>query len=285
MEQTRGWSSVLPPLPTQFRIRDAHKRAVGYSTQPRCSPHRAPSPRTPPGPSRSRNRMGERLVGKQVRLPASSRTGEWSCQRELRATGQPASNSGSRIVPKLRRGSPFRRGSRPSGGGAPSADRRADSSCSRDCYERAAELGQAEFEVKSKEAFLARLMDALRMEREEGETIARDSARLTARTFRGTVMSRRFGLSVRSDCLLSAAACPVCHHSIQDSLVPLPDEQQIISVSENIEFLRDQKRTFELVRASSIRLTESRERRVATAQEEITALRDRIKSTPTDPYC
>ena len=27
-EQTRGWSSVLPPVPTHFQIRDAHKRAV-----------------------------------------------------------------------------------------------------------------------------------------------------------------------------------------------------------------------------------------------------------------
>lgn len=27
VEQTRGWSTVQPPLPTQFRIRDAHKRS------------------------------------------------------------------------------------------------------------------------------------------------------------------------------------------------------------------------------------------------------------------
>ena len=30
VEQTRGWSTVQPPLPTHFRIRDAHKRAVEF---------------------------------------------------------------------------------------------------------------------------------------------------------------------------------------------------------------------------------------------------------------
>ncbi|WP_269759466.1 hypothetical protein [Variovorax sp. E3] len=29
-EQTRGWSSILPPVPTQFQIRDVHKRAVEF---------------------------------------------------------------------------------------------------------------------------------------------------------------------------------------------------------------------------------------------------------------
>jgi hypothetical protein len=30
VEQTRGWSTVQPPLPTQFRIRDVHKRVVEF---------------------------------------------------------------------------------------------------------------------------------------------------------------------------------------------------------------------------------------------------------------
>ena len=30
VEQTRGWSSIQPPVPTQFRIRDVHKRAVEF---------------------------------------------------------------------------------------------------------------------------------------------------------------------------------------------------------------------------------------------------------------
>jgi hypothetical protein len=30
VEQTRGWSSIVPPVPTQFRIRDVHKRAVEF---------------------------------------------------------------------------------------------------------------------------------------------------------------------------------------------------------------------------------------------------------------
>ena len=30
VEQTRGWSTIQPPLPNQFRIRDAHRRAVEF---------------------------------------------------------------------------------------------------------------------------------------------------------------------------------------------------------------------------------------------------------------
>ena len=30
VEQTRGWSSILPPVPTQFRIRNVHKRAIEF---------------------------------------------------------------------------------------------------------------------------------------------------------------------------------------------------------------------------------------------------------------
>lgn len=30
VEQTRGWSSILPPVPTHLRVKDAHKRAVEF---------------------------------------------------------------------------------------------------------------------------------------------------------------------------------------------------------------------------------------------------------------
>jgi hypothetical protein len=65
---------------------------------------------------------------------------------------------------------------------------------------------------------------------------------------------------------------------MKDTLVPVPDVQAVMSVKENIEFLKDQRKTFQLVLSNAERVAETRQHQLGARRLEANDLRDRIRA-------
>ena len=274
-EQTRGWSTVQPPLPTQFRIRDAHKRAVEFMLG--MDAHRIA------------------LTRQELQLRKTRIDARWSDQ--LRRLGEIATDAGG-VVQALP-GTPTVKWppqispsiSVPEGDQWISlAERiRRREARQRELVEqeipRVAEIAEsaqrelsaAESDVQVRQALLARLMEAMESEEQEVvrvrdrlEAIEEDIQRnKDAKTLRK--------LGSRKQSVVDHGACPVCHQPIADSLVPLAVGQAVMSLDENIEFLGEQRRTFAGVLAQCQRVVDARQVQVRAAREEIGQLRERVR--------
>lgn len=276
VEQKRGWATLAPPIPTQWRIREPHRRVVEFILE--LDAYRVAIRRQHLRAERSRiqsewnglreraNSIAEAIHGEVRALPASP-TIQWPPQvipsivvpegdRWLNLQGVVSEKRKERNqlvheeIPKVQEI-------------AASAE---------------SELGHQETVLKEKEVLLSRLLNTLQFEHDEVEatkkrlaTIKEDLVRnKDARTL------RKLGSQKLID--LNEGHCPICHQSINDSLVPLEAKQSVMSLDENISFLEEQRKTFELVLGDAQRVASARERQVSAVRREISELRTQIRS-------
>lgn len=274
-EQTRGWSSIQPPVPTQFRIRDVHKRVVEFLLG--MDAHKIALARQEL--QLRKTRLEARWTA-QVRVLKEIATAAGGLVHAL--PGQPTSawppqvppsinvpeqkqwiGLSERIRQRLEKKEALEEQSIPKVSDAAESIKR--------------ELLTAESAVTEQQGLLSRLVDALASEEEE---VARLQERLSAikediqrnkdaRTLRN--------LGSRRDSELDHGTCPVCHQYVADSLVPLAPGQAVMSLDENIEFLQEQSRTFEGVSEQSMRVVSARQLQVQATRADIGQLRERVR--------
>lgn len=274
-EQTRGWSSLQPPVPTQFRIRDVHKRAVEFLLG--MDAHKIA------------------LARQELQLRKSRLETRWATQvRKLKEIagaaggvvhalpGEPTSMWPRQVPPSINVpekkhwiGLAERIKQRLEKQRALEAQSIPQVSDAAESVKR--ELEEAESAVIGQQAVLSRLVDALASEEQE---VARVQDRLAAikediQRNKDARTLRKLGSRKESE--LDHGSCPVCHQSVADSLVPLAPGQAVMSLDENIEFLGEQSRTFEGVLEQSKRVVSARRLQVQAARTEIGQLRDRIR--------
>jgi len=275
VEQTRGWSTVSPPLPTQFRIRDAHKRVVEFLLN--LDAHRVALRRQElvlekasieadwRAAVASVNESGALAAGTVQALPRTP-TGTW-----------PPLIPPALVIP---RGEawitlPARINERQS----LLADL-VESEIPRvqDVVATTqAELNRVERDTREKQALLARLLDQLEMEQDEVRHVQH---RITAieediKRHKDVQTLRRLGS--RQNSQVDAGQCPICHQSIQDSLLPISADLEVMSLESNIDFLSEQRQTFQLVIANAKRIADARSAQVAALNDEVNQQRDMIR--------
>ena len=276
VEQTKGWSTVQPPLPTHFRIRDAHKRAVEFLLN--LDAHRVVLKRQEIQFEKSQvetmwsARLGrvadlaERIAGTIHALPQRPVTiwppqvqpilsvpagGEWVTIEQRVSNSQ---NELSQLVEKE----------------IPRVEEITTSA--------QAELTVAEQKVRDQQTFLSRLLDSLEMEEQEVKRIEERLAAIDEDIQRNKDVRTLKQLGSRQGSAVDNGACPVCHQAINDSLVPLAVEQAVMSLDENIQFLTEQQRTYNVVHANARRIVESRTHQVRVLREELSSLRERVRT-------
>jgi hypothetical protein len=276
VEQTRGWSTIQPPVPTHFRIRGVHKRAVEFLLN--LDADKIALRRQELGFEKTRlenewnarvrraNEIADSIGGiaqgipqrlvaiwppqvePYVTLPAGN---EWtSLERRIVQNEEAFALLVQEEIPRVQE---------------------ITASAS-------AELVEAEGAVKDDESVLSRLLVALDQEAHEAANIEQRIEALDediqrnkdAKTLRQLGSSQ--GLSVE------AGTCPVCHQPIQDSLVPLAAEQVVMSLDENIEFLEEQKKTFGAVLSNARRIVQTRERQIRAIRDELFSRRERVRA-------
>lgn len=275
VEQTRGWSTIQPPLPSQFRIRDIHRRSVEFILD--MDAHRIALRR-------------QELVQERNRLLV-----EWT--KLVTQAGDIA-----KAVSGVSRGIP----ARPTATWPPevrpvillpSEDNWISAEEVLQCETNKLavlvhqeiprvseitsavelELEAAEEDLKDREVVLSRSLESLELERQEADSIRKRLETLQEDIQRNKDVQTLREMGSNRFSTISQGTCPYCHQSIQDSLVPLSRDQPVMSLDENIDFLLEQQRTFNGVLANTERVIHVRERQAQAGRRRVTSLRERIR--------
>ena len=276
VEQTRGWSTVQPPLPTQFRIRDVHKRAVEFILS--LDAHRIA------------------LRRQELQFQKSHIEADWSAQvgRAMDVAAQvggtvqglpqhPISMWPPQVRPLV---------ALPEQEKWSSIEKRINDHVDEltvlvkqeipRVEEVAAsaqlELTQVEQNVRERQTLLARLLDACEMEQQEVKRVEERLQAIDEDIQRNKDVRTLRTLGSRQDSSLDRGTCPVCHQAVHDSLVPLAAEQAVMSLDDNIAFLTEQRRTYAVVGANARQVAESRSLQIAALRNELSSLRETVRA-------
>lgn len=276
VEQTRGWSSIHPPVPTQLRIRDVHKRVVEFLLD--MDAHKIALRR-------------QELQEEKRRIES-----EWKSIKDRSADiadavggvvrnvpARPVINWPPRVVPNL-----FLSGGENwvtlmdvvDGQRVELAQivEREIPRVQEIASVAEEELSSAERELRAKQATLTRRFSDIEAEESECDLLKHRIATLDEDIQRNKDVLTLQQLGSQTTTSTGSGECPVCHQSIQDTLVPLDGEQAVMSLDDNIQFLTEQRRTFQGVLANAEKVQEARKSRASTEREAVMQLRSRIRS-------
>ncbi|HMP71319.1 MAG TPA: hypothetical protein PKA76_18365 [Pirellulaceae bacterium] len=279
VEQTRGWSSIQPPVPTQFRIRDVHKRAIEFILDLDAFKVAKLRQQLNDDKKRIENEWNNLLTrttdlaetaravvrnipkGPVIKWPPkispvleqSGDEGWLPIEEILKFAKERLSNLIEQEIPRVEE----------------------------IVGEAEQEVAHAEQTLRVKQSLLSRRF--VQIENEESEI---GSLRLRLKTIEEDIQrnkDQRTLLEMSSEIAPSVAngACPVCSQTIQDTLVPLASQQKVMSVHDNIAFLTEQRRTYLGVLSRLENIQNTRRRRAAVEREQIRELRDRIRELRT----
>jgi len=276
VEQMRGWSTLQPPIPTHFRIRDAHKRVVEFLLN--LDAHRVALKR-------------QELLAEKIRIETewkakvahASDIAEMAAGTIQSLPRQPVASWPPQVPPQL---------VVPSGETWIQILEKLDAKKTElaELVEQEiprvqeiasaaqAELNQADLETRDKQTLLSRLLDVLETEQEEVKRVEHRIKAIGEDIQRHKDVKTLQGLGSRQGSELDNGHCPICHQTVQDSLLPLSSDQVVMSLDENIQFLTEQKRTFELVFENAKRVADARAAQVRSLNQDLSSLRERVRS-------
>ena len=274
-EQTRGWSSVQPPVPSQFRIRDVHKRVVEFLLD--MDAHRIALKRQALQLEKNRlearwssrvrtaNALAKSAGGIAHGIPNEPTT-TWPPQHRP-SLKVPDNNTwigiGDRLLLRVLKQQSLSKSEVPEVADAASI--------------ATSELAESEKLLIARQAVLSRLLEAVDAEEHEVTRVQQrlDALREDIAHNKDSRTLRRLG--ARTDSEVDQGSCPVCHQHIADALLPLSPDQQVMSLDQNIKFLEEQMRTFEAVLEQSKRVAAARALQADASRAEIGRLRERIR--------
>jgi hypothetical protein len=81
-----------------------------------------------------------------------------------------------------------------------------------------------------------------------------------------------------SELHVTNGSCPTCHQSVSDSLLTQQDRTVVMTVAENIEYIKTQIQTFDRMRSQVARSLKAKQRRLEATQERAFEIRGQIRS-------
>jgi len=276
VEQTRGWSTIQPPLPTQFRIRDVHKRSVEFLLN--LDAHRVALRRQELLLEKTRIEFDWRAQVTQISDFVESHGVLLRSLPDQPTTFWPPAVPPSLAVPNDETWISLaeRLSARET-----ELVELVEQEIPRVQEIAAAaqtDLAQTERDASEKQVLLSRLLDSLQAEQEEVRRIENRLKAIEEDIQRSKDVQTLKKLGSRQESTLDAGNCPVCHQSIQDSLLPLAREQTVMTLDENIDFLREQKRTFEIVLENGRSVADARSSQIFALESELGELRTRVRA-------
>jgi len=276
VEQTRGWASLNPPIPTHFRIREPHKRVVEFILNfdaINISKKRLEIEEN--GIEIKKNwssvTNGLRIIAKSVNGVISSipqhpmlsfkkdeipiiqlpKDDNWiNLDTIINNKKVELEKLVNEEIPKVNE-----------------ISSNAES-----------ELAKNEESLRGKENILGQLLESFEMERSEVKNVKIRLSKIDEDLQRNKDVKTLFSLGSSSSMSVSKQICPTCHQNLEDSLAPVAKGQSVMSIDENINFLKEQKRTFSAVLNNTESIVMARERQVARLRTEIADIRSHIRS-------
>lgn len=276
VEQTRGWSSLQPPIPTHFRIRDAQKRVVEFLLN--LDAHRVALKRQELQLEKSRIETEWKAKVAQVSDIVETAAGTVQSLPRQPVASWPPQVPPQIVVPSGESWIPLTHKLEARTGELAQLVEQEIPRVQEIASAAQAELDATERETRDKQTLLSRLLDILETEQEEVKRVEHRLATIAEDIQRHKDVKTLQGLGSRQGSELDAGHCPICHQAVQDSLLPLDNDQIVMSLDENIQFLTEQQRTFELVFQNSKRVADARATQVRSLNQELSSLRDRVRS-------
>jgi DNA repair exonuclease SbcCD ATPase subunit len=276
VEQKRGWSSILPAVPTHLRIREPHRRTAEFLLGMRA-PVIANRRQKLEGEAKRLQNEWTRVVqtineaaglihGTVVDLP-SAPDSSWPPKRTPRIL-VPRNEEWHRLETEL---DSWR------------SDLRALLSVEIPRVEDVApsaegHLADAERRIHRKEARLARLFSELEFAEEQIRVVGERVAALEEERQKNLDAKTLTEMGGEHFQAITTHECPVCHQHLQDSLIPLGESQSVMSIDLNIEFIKEQMTTYQALLESSRRQRDRLDTRAGALQSELQAAREEIRS-------
>jgi len=274
-EQTRGWSSIQPPVPTQFRIRDVHKRVVEFLLG--MDAHKIALARQELQLRKARLETQWSIQVRQLKEIATAAGGVVHAPPGEPASAWPPQVPPSINVPEQKRWIGLSERIKQRLEKKQALEEQSIPRVSDVAESVKQELVEVESAVIDQQAVLSRLIDALASEEQEVARVRERLAAIKEDIQRNKDARTLRNLGSRKDSELNHGSCPVCHQRVADSLVPLAPGQAVMSLDENIKFLQEQSRTFEGVLEQGKRVVSARRLQVQAARDEIGQLRERVR--------
>lgn len=276
VEQTRGWSTIQPPVPTHLRVREPGKRAVEFILNLDARKIAL----------RRQELLHERTVletewsglRRQIQELASRDSAEVQNLSGRPTAVWPPEVPPSLMVSEGEKWIPLTERAAARQGKLTQLVSEEIPKVQEIASTAAQELADAERTLRMREAFLARLLEASAMEEAELESLRRRIRAIEEDLKRNQDVETLRSLGSTQLPSVTDGTCPVCHQSMKDTLVPVPDVQAVMSVKENIEFLKDQRKTFQLVLSNAERVAETRQHQLEARRLEANDLRERIRA-------
>lgn len=275
VEQKRGWASLTPPIPPQFRIKDPHRRVVEFLL----------------------NLDASEIAAKRIELNSRSKGVEnsWTItaneiQYLAGAIGGVVNNFPSRpiahwppeIMPVIQI---HRENEWITLDNLLQRNKKelktlleVDIPVVSKITESAnAELADAQEELNQKEVLAAKLLNSLELERGEVRALELRIERIKEDIQRNKDTQTIISLGSIAPSVVQQI-CPTCHQPIGDVLVPLADEHRVMSLDDNLSFLDEQLRTFTSSLKNAKTIVVARESQVVQLRDELMSVRAKIRT-------
>lgn len=276
VEQARGWSSMEPPLPMRFGIKELHKRAVEYLLGLDAIEIAAKRLEIEEEQQAVEKQWGTvvggiRAIAKGVKciaqkVPASP-VASW-----------PPPMPPALLMPKDEAWVSLEEWRVQLRTRLDEIEQQEIPRVAEIVNTAEAELANAQKRLNDRQVVLSRLLEVLEIETTEAvgteERLRKIEDDLQRNKDTRTLL--KLGGSAASH--IVDHQCPTCHQHIVDSLTPLAEGQGVMSIDENVKFLEEQRRAFRAVLSNQRNIIEAREKQVAALRDEVSNRRGEIRS-------
>jgi len=275
VEQKRGWASLTPPIPPQFRIKDPHRRSIEFLL----------------------NLDASKIAAKRIELNARAKDVEnsWALtaneiQYLAGAIGGVVNNFPNRpilhwppeVAPVIQvhrenewitLDNLLKRNKKELKTlleeDIPVVSTITDSANT--------DLADAQEELNQKEVVAAKLLNSLELERGEVQAIESRIERIKEDIQRNKDTQTIISLGSIAPSVIHQI-CPTCQQPIGDALLPLAHEHSVMSLGDNLSFLDEQLRTFTASLKNAKTIVSARESHVVQLRDELMSVRAKIRT-------
>jgi hypothetical protein len=275
VEQKRGWSTLAPPLPTQFRIREPHRRVVEFLLH--LDAYRIALKRQELQAERVRIQSAWVALNERGRDLASTIFGEVQATPRNPTSQWPPQVLPTIVLPKGETWQPIQTSITDQKAKLRNLVTKEIPKVQEIASSAEAELAHQETVLRNREVMLSRLLNTIELEGEEAEATRQRLAAIREDLIRNKDARTLRDLGSKRLASLNDGLCPVCHQSVHDSLVPLQSQQAVMSLDDNIAFLEEQRKTCEAILGDSERVIRARERQVSAIRKDVSELRNTMR--------
>ena len=276
VEQKRGWASLARPIPTQFRIKEPQKRVIEFLLD--LDAYDIAAKRIELS-YRERETENEWLhIVHEIQ--ALARTNNWTVENlpKKPVTKWPPEIAPEILVPYEDAWIPLEQSLRENTLELQQLVEQELPRVNEITQVAEAELSAAQEELKEKQVILSKLLNSLQMERGEIESIILRLGKLEEDIQHNKDVRILLSLGSTIAPGINEHTCPTCHQSIEDTLIPIAENQKVMSIEDNIDFLQEQRRTFTAALRNAQAIVEAREKQIQKLREILVSKRAKIRT-------